>query len=137
LTILAICLTTICLVSLISMICLIWWTMDSAGRHSISAAKAQARAAETMLQGQRLLADTAKAQANLTETLLLGRPMPAIEPAPPSANGSGISWTPNDLSSLPDTVKENLIREHEEAGSWPNPSEMLLNPLLEEEPGLG
>lgn len=130
-TILVACLTTISLASMISMMLLVWWSQDSAGRRSISAGKQQAELSRTMQQMVEKSAEIVGMQTHLTETLLLGRPVsPATlqerEPVKPSVT----SPTPDELwRDLPDSMREALMREAEEenaeAGSWPSPSEML------------
>lgn len=127
-TILVICLGMITLGSLAVLSLVVWWTMDSAGRHSTSARVQQRQALETnrLMVGE--VTRVALAQMEMTELLLLGRPMqptsqPAEMPEPSETN-----WTPDDLlRGLPDTIMENLVREKEEAGTWLSQSEQLAN----------
>ena len=73
---LVVCLTVICLASLTVAGFLIWWTMDSAGQHSISAGKQTTLAIEAMQEGIAQQATVVGLVTNLTEMVILGRPIP-------------------------------------------------------------
>ena len=65
----------------------------------------------------------------MTETLLLGRKNPEIGPQLSVERTSETLPTPDDLwQGLPDNIKEAMLRETEEAGTWPSPSETLRSP---------
>jgi hypothetical protein len=125
-TILAVCLTMICLASVATTLVVIWWTMDSGGQHSISArhqVESAQRAMERMIGQSAAIVGSV---TGLTETLLLGRPLPPTSPPPVSESPSEIPLTPDDVwNGLPDTIRWNLVREAEEAATWPSPSEQL------------
>lgn len=138
LIILVICLTVICLACLISMILLVWWMTDSAGQHSYSTDKHQAKVLETLDLMVARSTETVRIQATLTETLLLGRANLENEPLLVPENPPEISQTPGEVwSQLPREIQENLVREVEESGTWRSPSEMLHDPSVGvEEPDL-
>lgn len=116
---------------LTSTILLIWWTMDSAGRHSIGAGKQMARAAEMMGQTVTQTAAVVKMQTELTETLLLGRRNPEIGSSPRLERTSETLPTPDELwRNLPDNIQEAMIRDSEDQATWPSLSETLLDPSV-------
>ena len=116
----------LCLASMATAGLLIWWTMDSAGQHSISVGKQQRMALEAMKETVSHSAATAQAQMHLTELLLLGRPMPQTVPELVSVSEPETSLIPADLwQQLPPNMREAMMREAEEAGIWPSPSETL------------
>lgn len=123
---LVVCLTMICLVCLGVTALMIWWTMDSAGRHSISAGKQTTLAVEALKESTGQQATVVGMVTNLSEMLLLGRPTPPTLQSLEMPSEPETLLTPDDLwRGLPETVRENLIREAEEAGTWPSHSEML------------
>ena len=123
---LVVCLTTICLASMVVAGFLIWWTMDSAGQHSISAGKQQRLALEAMRETMAQSSAVATAQMHLTELLLLGRPMPSTVPELVSGSEPETPLTPDDLwTRLPGNMREAMLRDIEEEGTWPSPSETL------------
>jgi hypothetical protein len=125
------CLALITICSLASMILILWWTMDSAGRHSIGAGKQMNRAAEMMQLTISQTAEMVRMQMELTETLLLGRRNQGIEPQLGVERTNEILPTPDELwNTLPDNIQGAMIREAEEASTWPNPSETWLNPSV-------
>lgn len=137
LTTMVICLTLICLACLSGTIFLVWWNLGSAGKHSISAHKQQTLALEAMRESNAASVEIVSLQAKLTETLLLGRPMPETSLPPEPESPSEISLTPDDLwKQLPPHIQDNMLREEEELGTWPNPSETLQRLLDEEEPAV-
>lgn len=124
--ILVICLATITLACLAVLTLAVWWMMDSAGRHSTSAARQQRQAMETNRLMLTEMGRVASAQMEMTELLLLGRPIPQTSPPAEQPSPIETSWTPDDLlKGLPDTVLENLVREREEEATWPSPSDLL------------
>lgn len=124
-----VCLALITICSLGSMILILWWTMDSAGRHSIGAGKQQERAAQMMSQTIAQTAEVVRLQMELTETLLLGRRNPEIGLQPSLEKMPETSLTSDDLwRGLPDHVQRTLEREAEEESTWQNLSETWLNP---------
>ena len=126
LMVMTICLAAICLATMALTGFLVWWTMDSAGQHSISAGKQQRLAVESMRETVSHSAQTAQAQMHLTELLLLGRPTPQIVPELVNASVPETPLMPDDLwKGLPTNIQEAMVREAEEAGIWPNPSETL------------
>lgn len=124
-----VCLTMICLATLTVTGFLVWWTMDSSGRHSISAGKAQALALESMKETAQTSATMVGSVVNLSEMLLLGRPAPPISTSELVETPPASSLMPSDLwDRLPEPIKMTLIREAEEsqvAGIWPEASETL------------
>ena len=127
--------TTILLVASLTILCLallattglmIWWMTDSAGQHSISAGKQQRLALEAMRETMAQSSAVATAQMHLTELLLLGRPMPATVPELVSGSEPETPLTPDDLwTRLPGNMREAMLRDIEEEGTWPSPSETL------------
>jgi hypothetical protein len=131
---LAICLTTVTLACLVGLMFLIWWTMDSSGRHSISARKMQLEAMSVMKETIAQASKNLELQMQLTEVLLLGRPVMEIPELQPTASEPETSWTPEELwQQLPDQIKETMQREHDEAGAWPLQSEPLQDPFDEDQ----
>ena len=129
---LVVCLTTICLASMVVAGFLIWWTMDSAGQHSISAGKQTTLAVEAMRESVNQQATVVGMVTTLTETLLLGRPMPQTVPELEIEKPAETWLTPDDVwNGLPESIRDNLIRETEEAGIWPDPSETLQNGFVD------
>jgi hypothetical protein len=125
---LVVCLTTICLASLTVAGFLIWWTMDSAGQHSISAGKQTTLAVEAMREGIAQQATVVGLVTTLTEMVILGRPIPETSQELVIEKPPETSLTPDDVwSGLPQAIQDNLLREAEEAGIWPSPSEQLQN----------
>lgn len=129
--VLVICLAVICLACLTVAGLMIWWTMDSSGRHSISAGKQQTLALETMKESNAQSAEMVGSIVNLSELLLLGRPVdPSMTlPKEPVETVPASSMMPADLwERLPEPIKTTLIREAQESeglGTWPDPSETL------------
>ena len=123
------CLTMICLACLTVTAFLVWWTMGSAGQHSISAGKQTTIALQSMETMVGQSASVVTAMADLTETLLLGREIEPTSPLQPDEKPSETLPMPGDLwQQLPEGIKGTLIREWEEAegaGIWPDPSETL------------
>jgi hypothetical protein len=127
--VMVVCLTTISLVSIASVIFLVWWNLDSAGKHSISAQRQSAQANETMKEMISQTALVVKMQMDLTELLLLGRPMPKIEQVPESEKPPETSLRPDELwQSLPDNIQGAMIREAEEEATYPDLWETLQQP---------
>lgn len=123
---LVICLTTVTLAALTLAGFLVWWTMDSAGQHSISAGKQTTLAIETMKDVSGQQATVVGMVTNLSETLLLGREMQLTSPPPEDEKPIETSLTPDEVwEGLPASIQENLLREAEEAGIWPSLSEQL------------
>ena len=141
------------MISLVSLLLMMWWTTSSQGRHSIGAATAQAHREDQLAEMQRqtmaqaaemvrqvaetagLMATRAEdivgIQARLTETLLLGRPMLETGPRPPTESESETSQTPaGELiwDQLPGPMQEAIIRDRTESSAWPDPSETLRGP---------
>jgi hypothetical protein len=125
---LVICLTVICLAALTVAGFLIWWVMDSAGQHSISAGKQTTLAIEAMQQGIAQQATVVGMVTTLTEMVILGRPMPETSKPLEIESPTETLLTPDDVwTGLPMSIQETLVREAEEAGTWPSPSEQLQN----------
>ncbi len=123
---LVVCLTTICLASLTVAGFLIWWTMDSAGQHSISAGKQTTLAVEAMREGIAQQATVVGLVTNLTEMVILGRPIPQTSQPHELVSPPETLLTPEQVwTDLPATIQEAMLREVEEAGIWPSPSEQL------------
>jgi hypothetical protein len=126
---LTICLGLITTASLASMMFLMWWTLDSGRRHSIGAGRQMQLAAEMQKETVVQTAATTRMLCELTETLLLGRKNLETEPQL-SVERTSETWrTPDDLwAGLPENIQAAMVREAEEAATWPSPSETLHAP---------
>lgn len=135
---LMVALTTICLASLAGLALMVWWTLDSSGRHSISAGKQSLVAVESMREAMGQTAGMVKIQADLTETLLLGRPMSQETDQPLTIERPAETLpTPDELwQDLPDNIREAMQREAEEESTWPEASETLQRPSPDPEESL-
>lgn len=125
---LVVALTLIAMTCLVVTAFLIWWTMDSAGQHSISAGRQTTLALEAMKDATAQTSTVVGMVTNLSELLLLGREIPESSRPPEPERPPEIPLTPSEVwDGLPTTIQENLLREAEEAGIWPSPSEQLQN----------
>ncbi len=127
-----VCLTMICLAAMTVAGFLVWWTMDSAGQHSISAGRQTTLAMETLKEASGQTAQVVGLVTNLTELVILGRPMPPTGQPVETPSPSATPLSPDELwRGLPDNALQALIREQEEdqaaQGTWPDPSETLLH----------
>lgn len=93
--------------------------LDSRSRESKSRS-------EMMAEMVRQSGEVVKIQTALTETLLVGRPQTETVQLQELEKPSVTLPKPDELfRDLPDNIREAMLREMEEASTWPSPSERL------------
>ena len=91
--------------------------------------ESQSRSQQTKLQMEMMAqmvtqsGEVVKAQNALTELILVGRPMETVLLPEPESPSVTLPTQDELFRDLPDNIREAMVREVEEAGTWPNLSE--------------
>src|ERR1035437_931914 len=100
------------------------WTMDYRSRESQSRGSQIQAQMEMMAAMVRQSGEVVKTQTELTELILVGRPNLETSQRVETEKLQEILPTQDELfRDLPANIKEAMIREAEEAGTWPSPWE--------------
>ena len=99
------------------------WTMDFRSRESQSRGEQTKLQMEMMAQMVTQSGEVVKAQNALTELILVGRPMETVLQQEPESPSVTLPTQDELFRDLPDNIREAMVREVEEAGTWPNLSE--------------